>query len=873
MDRLPPRAMLQFLQWFCPEHLYEEIEGDLIERFNGDLMRYSTLSENARMRRAKFRFIMNVLKFFRPGIILRNKLSLVYPQFYMITNYFKVALRFMFRNKTHSAINVFGLAFGITGAMLLFLWIAHEFTYDTFHVDSERIYKAWNREKDGGEINCRDVTPRILAPTLEEEYTSIESAVSVADYSDSYVFKTGEKKIVKNSVVFTEADFLTMFSFPLLQGDASSALASPGSIVLTERFANHLFGYKEVMGENLTISVSGSDFQFTVSGILKNLPANTAFNFEYLLPFQFLESIGVKDTQWSNNSVSTYVKVKPNVNIDNLNKEIKDIRKEHVFGEQTEIFLYPITKMRLYSRFENGVPAGGRIEVIRMLAILGGCLLLIACINFINLSTARAQRRSKEVAVRKVTGAYRHSLVTQFLCESVLVAFIAGFVSLGISYLILPYFNSLIGQNLSLDFGNTFFWMGMLTTVVVAGLLAGGYPAVYLSSFQPIRILKGLGVLNSSRSTLRNVLVILQFGFAITLIVSTIVIYKQVKFLQNRDAGYGKENLIYHHLIGDISKNYKALKNELLQSGTAVGVTKTSSPVTERLSSTTDIRWHDKDPLNKTPIERFHVDESFVTTAALTILEGRDLDLDRFPSDSSAVILNEAAVKLMGFRNPIGEKIVDNGVAYHVVGVVKDFILTSPHQKVEPIVIQGGYGDWFNVMHVRLNPAKPIDESIDALSDIFKKYNPDYPFEYHFVDAEYARKFSDLERTLTLTTVFASIAIFIACLGLLGLSTYMTEARLKEIGIRKVMGGSVASITRLLAYSQLKPILISVVLFSPMAWFAMNWWLQSFAYRISLDKWTFVTSALTLSFIGIVTIGFQTIRAATANPVHTLRNE
>lgn len=872
MDRLPPRLMLRFLQWFCPEHLYEEIEGDLIERFNHDLKKYSTLSEKSKMRRARFRFILNVFRFFRPGIILRNKFSLAYPPYYMISNYMKVALRFMFRNKTYSAINLSGLALGITGAMLLFLWIAHEFSYDKFHADSDRIFKAWNRDNDSGEIKCWDVTPRILAPTLKEKYTSVESAVSFAQYSDSYVFEAGDKKITKSGV-FTEPDFLKMFSFPLLQGDPSSALNSPNSIVLTERFATYLFGKKEAFGEDLTISLSGNDFQFTVTGILEDLPANTDFSFEYLLPFQFLESIGMKDPYWSNNSVSTYVKIKPNVNIDDLNKEIKDIRMKYVFTDQTEIFLYPLTKMRLYSRFENGVPAGGRIEVIRMLAILGVCLLLIACINFINLSTARAQRRSKEVAVRKVTGAYRHSLITQFLCESVVVAVMAGVISLGISYLVLPYFNSLIGQNLSLDLGNTFFWAGMLVIIVIAGILAGGYPAVYLSSFQPIRILKGIGVLNSSRSTLRSVLVVLQFGFAIMLIVSTIVIYKQVTFLQTRDAGYGKENLIYHHLIGDISKNYNSLKNELLQSGIAIGVTKTSSPVTERLSSTTDIKWRDKDPLNKTSIERFHVDENFVTTAALTLLEGRDLDLGRFPSDSSAVILNEAAVKLMGFRNPIGEKIIDNGIEYEVVGVVKDFIFTSPYRNVEPIVIQGGYGDWFNVVHIRLNPDKPVHDNIAALSDIFKKYNQDYPFEYHFVDAEYARKFSSIEKTLTLTTVFTSIAIFIACLGLLGLSTYLTEARLKEIGIRKVMGGSTMSITRLLAYSQLKPIFIAVLLFSPQAWFAMNWWLQSFAYRVSLEKWMFVVAALALSFIGIVTIGFQTIRAANTNPVKTLRNE
>lgn len=791
----------------------------------------------------------------------------------MLTNYFKVALRFMFRNKAYSAINVFGLAFGITGAMLLFLWIEREFSYDQFHTGKENIYKAWNRTTSQGQISCWDITPRVLAPALKTEYASVETAISFARYTDSYLFSAGEIRIMKNVVWFTDPEFLTMFSFPLVKGETSTALGNPNTIVLTESFARKLFGEKEALGETLTIGYSGYNFPLTVTGVLKDLPSNTDLQFEFLIPWQFLESLGENDTQWGNNSVSTFVKVKEGTDIQNLNKEIRDIRKKHASADdQSEVFLYPLSKMHLYSRFENGLPAGGRIEIIRMLGILGVCLIVVACINFINLSTARAQRRTKEVAVRKVTGAIRQSLIIQFLCESILIALGAGIISLAAVYLVLPSFNSLVQQQLTLHFENATFWVGSVALIIFVGILAGSYPAIYLSSFRPARILKGTGSTVASRKPLRNLLVILQFGFAMVMIVSTIVIYEQIRFVQNRDAGYVKENLVYHFITGDLGKNYSALKNELIQSRIAMSVTRTSSPVTERMSSSFAMQWNGKDPQDKTVIERFHVDEDFVATAGLTILEGRDMDLQRFPSDSSAALLNETAVKLMGFKHPIGETIVDDGKEWHVIGVIKDFILTSPQQKVGPMVLKGG-SDWSNVIHIRLNAANPIRENIAELSRIFKKYNTDYPVEFHFVDAEFERKFAGLEKTRIITTVFSAIAIFIACLGLLGLSTYMIEVRTKEIGIRKVMGGSVANITGLLGYASIKPILIAIVLFSPMAWLSMNWWLQSFAYRISLDGLLFLKAAFSILLIAAITIGIQTIRAANLNPVKTLRNE
>ncbi|MBI1769985.1 MAG: ABC transporter permease [Bacteroidetes bacterium] len=857
---------LRFLHSFCPPDLVEEIEGDLLQRYGRDAAQYNES-------RAGRRMLWNAIRFFRPGILIRNKTNFSLNLWYMIGNYFKVASRVMVRNKSYSAINIFGLAMGITGAILLFLWIQKEFSYDQFHADKDRIYKAWSRNTIDGQLQCWDHTPRVLAPALQENYSSVEEAVSYADYKAAYLFTVGNTRLMMNSGAFTEPKFFTMFSFPLVKGDPTKVFDNPASVVLTESFAKKLFGDKDAFDETVTIGESGYSFPMTVSGIVKDLPSNTDFHFDYLIPFKFMEDLEGADTNWENSSVSTYVKLKKGSSLESFNREISGITKKHSkAGNTTEVFLYPLTKMRLYSRFENGVQAGGRIEVMRIMGILGVCLIVIACINFINLSTARAQKRSKEVGIRKVTGANRSSLILQFICESVLVALGAGVLSIMAVYLTLPLFSTLVRQQLSLDLQNITFWGAAFTCIVFVGIMAGGYPAFYLSSFNPVKVLKGSPLRFGSRNFLRKFLVVLQFGFAVTLIFSVVVIQRQLEFVQNRETGYTKDNLIYHYMTGDIGKNYAAYKTDLLQSGAVESVTKTNSPITEGWSNTWALGWHGKDPQSKILIDRFYIDEDISKTAGLKIIAGRDMNLTKFPSDSTAILLNESAAKIMGFKNPINEIIEDSGIQWHVVGVVKDFILSSPFQKVRPMAIMGGKG-WFTVVHIKLNSNRPVQESISAISKLFTKHNSAYPFDYYFVDQAYNRKFADAKTTLTITTVFGSLAISIACLGLLGLSTYMIESRIKEIGIRKVMGSSAMNIVKLLSTDTLKPILIALVLFSPQAWWSMNWWLQSFDYRISISPWIFVGTAAIIVTIAMVTIGSQTVQAAKANPVNSLRSE
>lgn len=793
----------------------------------------------------------------------------------MLSSYFKVALRVMLRNKGYSFINLFSLALGITAFAFLFLWIQNEFSYDQFHVDKERLYKVWNRYDANGKINCWDVTARVLAPTLEEEYTGVENAISYTAWGEQHLFIEGDKRILKTTGSYADDAILTMFSFPLISGDAKTAFKDPMSIAITEKFAQELFGDKEAFGETVTIGEGGESFSLTVTAVLKDLPSNTDFRFEYIIPYKLVEMLSGKEIKWGINSVYTYVKLKPGTDVNQFNDGVKDIVKTHSKNPDTqEVFLYPLTKMRLYSRFENGVQAGGRIEIIRLLGILGICLLAIACINFINLSTARAQRRSKEVAVRKVSGAFRNSLIGQFLCESMLLAFGAGVLSLLAVYMGLPYFSRLIGSQLALEFTNLNFWLGGLALIVVVGLLAGSYPALYVSAFKPVKILKGIGVAASGKSRLRAALVVFQFGIAITLMVSVFVVQRQITYVQNRDAGYEKANLVYQYFTGTLGKNFNAYRNDLLQSGVATSVTKTSTPITDRWSNTSGIEWNGKDPDDKTMFERIYADQHFATTAGLTVVRGRDMDLDKFPTDSTAVVLNEAAAKAMGFADPIGEIVKDNGVEWHVIGIVKDFILTSPFHKVEPVLLFGCNQSWaFSVAHLKLNENNPMQENIRVMEELSKKYNPDYPFEYQFVDAAYARKFANLETTRIITLLASFLTIVIAGMGLLGLSTYMIEVRVKEIGIRKVMGGSVLSITKMLTWSSIKPILIAVLIFGPKAWFVMNWWLSSYPYRISVGVLTIPISALAVIGLAVLITGTQTIRAARSNPVDSLRNE
>ncbi|WP_295798792.1 ABC transporter permease [Mucilaginibacter sp.] len=788
----------------------------------------------------------------------------------MFKNYLKITWRNLLRHKAFSAINIVGLAIGMASAALILLWIQNEVSFDKFHEKNDRLYSVYNRSVFDGKLWCWNTTPKVMGKIIKQEYPQVED-VCRTNWGSTFLFTVGDKHLNLQGN-FTDPSFLTMFSFPLVHGDKHTALNTIHSIVITEKLSKKLFGNDNAMGKSIKID---SNAYFTVTGVMKDLPNNTRFSFEYLMPWTYMTKIGQDDQYWGNNSIQTWVLLKPGVTEALANKALVNVTKSHSDTKDIQQFVYPLSKLRLYSKFdEKGHPDGGRISTVRTFSLIAAFILLIACINFMNLSTARSERRAREVGIRKVVGALRGSLISQFLGESVLIAFIAGVIALVAVQISMSGFNLLTDKTLFVPYGSVSFWLVFVGFILFTGLISGSYPALYLSSFKPVSVLKGTFKAANAIITPRKVLVVVQFWFAVVLIICTIIIRQQLQYAQDRDIGYKKDNLVYVSMTGNIEKNYLAIRNDLIASGAATSVTKTSAPITQGWSDSWGYTWKGHMDKNKIDFNIFNTDGDFVKTMGLKIIAGRDIDVKTYPTDSMAMLLNEAAVKIMGLKNPVGE-IVNNGEGkdarhYKVVGVVKDFILQSPYEPVKHMLIQGPKS-WFNFIHFKLNPANTTANNLKRAEGVFKKYNPDYPFEYNFVDQEYARKFGDEQRLGTLASLFAGLTIFISCLGLFGLATYMAHNRIKEIGVRKVLGASVTSVTTLLSKDFLILVMIAFVLAIPMAWWAMHTWLQSYAYRVPISIWVFVVAAFVTVFISLATVSFQAIKAALTNPVKSLR--
>lgn len=786
----------------------------------------------------------------------------------MLRNYFKIAWRNLLKNKAFSFLNISGLAIGMASALLIFLWVQNEVSYDQFHKNKDYIYEAWNRGVSDAVVQCWDNTPNILGPTLKKGYPEIADVARTI--SGSFVTAVGDRKF-SSAYLIVDPSFLTMFSFPLKQGNPNNALNDIYSIVITEKMATRLFGKDDPMNKQVKIDSNN----FTVTGIMKDLPTNTRFDFDYLLSWKMMKKLGWDDDFWDNNRPNTFVQLKPHANFESLSARIKTITQIHSKGAvKEEVFLHPLNKWHLYSRFVNGKEAGGVIDTVRMFMLIASFILLIACINFMNLSTARSEKRAKEVGIRKVSGAYKSSLVLQFLGESLLIAFISGLFAILLVQLFLPSYDVMIGKQLLLPYPNPLFWLYALLFILITGLLAGSYPAFFLSSFKPASVLKGKFKNAQSLISPRRILVVLQFSFAIILIICTLVVVQQIRYAQKRDTGYDRSQLVYHFMTGTLTKNYAMVRNELLQSEIATIVNRTSWPMTEIWSDTWDIGWEGKSPYDKTDFDRFSTDENLVKTAGLTLLEGRDMDLSRYPTDSTAALLNESAVKAMGFKNPIGHLITDNGKTYHVIGVINDFILKSPFDPIAPMAIEGSASNTgLNVLNVKFPAGSNAQENMTKMEKILKKYNPDYPFEYHFVDEAYAKKFEDTKRTATLSALFAGLTIVISCLGLFGLASFMAVQRTKEIGVRKVLGATVLNLWQLLSSDFIVLVLISLCIAVPISWYFMHQWLLEFTYRTPLSWWIFASAGLGAILITLLTISYQSLKAAIANPVASLRSE
>ncbi|MCR8561489.1 ABC transporter permease [Mucilaginibacter sp. BJC16-A38] len=785
----------------------------------------------------------------------------------MFGQFFKLTIRNIRHNIGISFINISGLAMGIASAVLILLWIQNQLSYDQFHKNKDRVYQVFNRAEVNGQIGAWGGMPAIMGPTLKAEYPQVEEMARL-NWVGAFVLKTKQKQLETQGFL-TDPGFFKLFSFPLVKGNTATALSGIHSIVLTERLAKKLFGNADPMGKIIKVD---STANFTVTAVMKDLPNNTTFNFEYLMPWSYMKEVGWDSPNWTSNNIQTFVLLKPGISEQVANERFRDIYKIHHSDGRNQVFLHPMAKWWLYNNFENGKFTAGQITVVRLFGIIAALIMLIACINYMNLGTARSTKRAREVGIRKVSGAGKGWLVKQFLGESVMTAVLAGILGLIVVQISLPWFNYLIGKNLALPLNNPYFWLTGIGFVVFTGIIAGSYPAFYLSSYKPVHILKSTFKATGALITPRKILVVVQFTFAIAFIICTTVVYRQIGFAQHRDTGYNKENLAFVYMKGNIQKNFAAIKNDLIASRAITGITRTNSPIVDVWASTDTYQWAGKDPNSRTTFAQFLTDRNFTKTMGLPLLAGRDIDINTYPTDSAAVMLTESAVKVMGLKNPIGQPLKNLNSNFHIVGVVKDFVAGWPYELRQPIVIQGT-NKLFGTIMLKLNGQNAEADNIKKISAIFKKYNPDYPFNYQFAGTTYDIRFRGEKQTGTLSAVFAGLTILISCMGLFALAACMAESRTKEIGIRKVLGASIARIATLLSKDFLVLVMIAFGIASPIAWLLMKNWLQNFPYHITLNWWIFALTGLLSIIIALLTVSYQAIKAAFSNPAESLRAE
>jgi putative ABC transport system permease protein len=794
----------------------------------------------------------------------------------MIKNYLKIAWRNIVRNKVYSAINILGLAAGMAVALLIGLWVINEFSYDKFLPNYRQLYQVelnFTSQHDGEHTQTAMAIP--LADVLRKEVPGIKR-VAETDWvgGQSHDLLVGDKKLYLNGGA-TAPDFLKIFQYPFVEGNANSALTETYSIVLTQSTAKALFGNADPMGKYVRID---NQQNLKVTGVLKDIPKAATLQFSFLTPFSFKEQteswMKTARTTWTNNSFNCYVELEPGVTQEQIAPRIRNLIYEHSVQMRPAkplVVLHAVKYWHLYDDFKKGKEAGGYIDYVRMFSIIGILVLIIACINFMNLSTARSEKRAREVGVRKAIGSQRKDLIYQFLIESVLITFIAFIVSLVLTQLVLPAFNTLTGDSISMPYNTPLFWLAMIAYVLITGVLAGSRPAFYLSSFNPVKVLKGAIQVGKAAALPRKVLVVVQFTCSIALIISTVIVYQQLQYAKNRPTGYSADRLVWTDMSGDLNKNYDALKSDMLASGAVESVAIASSPTTNIYSHTSLDRWPGKNAGDESVnIGTIWVTDNYFKTVGISFKEGRDFTTN-YAADTSNVIVNEATIKRIGLKDPINQMITWNNQTVRIVGVVKDAVMESPFAPVQPALFARAKDD--NEVIYRLSANMNTHTAIQKISRIFNTYNPAYPYSYQFADEDYNRKFSLETLVGKLAGVFAGLAIFISCLGLFGLAAYVAEQRTKEIGVRKVLGASVGQVWLLLSRDFILLVMISCIIASPIALYFLHGWLQKYNYRITIGPGVFILSAVVAFVITLLTISFQAIKAALTNPVKSLRSE
>lgn len=854
---LPPTLAKKFLRWLLREELEEEVIGDLDEKF------YLTL-ENQSSFRARWNYWYQTINYLRPFAIKKsNPLSL--NPFFMVRHNLLVSLRNFTRYKSTFVINLIGLSTSLACALLIYLWVADELHMDNFHEKDSRLYQVMERRQNPDNIGIQKSTPWLLAETLEEEMPEVEYAAVATppDWYDQFTLTVGDKS-VSGTGTYVGKDYFNIFSYPLIEGNKDKILTDKSSIVISEELAKRLFSTTNVLGKEIEFQHEST---YLISGVLGNIPANSSTQFDFALSIEVLKDKIPQAFEWKNSGPNTYLTLNEGVSAQAFERKIKDFIKSKTDQTHRELFLTSYSSNYLYGRYENGVQAGGRIEYVQLFALIAIFILAIACINFMNLATARASRRTKEIGVKKTLGANRMSLVFQYLFESVAISLIALMVSLFITYFFLPQFNVITQKHLTLQLN----WQLLLSFVgitLITGLLAGSYPALYLSGFKPAAVLKGKLHTSLSELWTRKGLVVFQFTMSIIFIVSVWVIYKQIEFVQNKNIGYDKENVIYFQIEGKIRQSLPTFINEVkripgVQDASSLGQSMVGG------GNTSNIDWEGKDPELISNFAYRPVNYGALEMLHLELKEGRTFSREH--NDSLKVIFNEAGIANMGLENPIGKVIKFGPFDCEVIGVVKDFHFESLHSAIEPLFFILVPPITEKVI-VKLESGKE-KQALSALQTFYQEYNPGFTFDFRFLDQDYQSQYASEQRIGTLSKYFAGLAVLISCLGLFGLAAFTAERRKKEIGIRKVMGSSELNIIYILSSDFTKIVLIAILIALPVSYYLVSNWLNAFEYRIHLQVWLFIGSGLLALLISWLTVGLHAFRAARISPSQCLKEE
>jgi len=808
-------------------------------------------------------------------LLPRSLLDSIRWRLVMLRNYFKITVRTIKKSKVYSFINIAGLAVGMACCILILLWVRNELSFDRFHANADMIYRVTDRYPDSsaGYLSTA-VSAWPLAEALKNDFPEIVESARLRILTHRLI-SYKDKKFYENDIVAVDPSFLKMFSFPLVKGDITTALTEPNTILITEETAARYFGIEDPIGKVL---IYNNNTDFKVISVLKNVPQNSHIRFDFLVPFEStLRALGWTDSWWTDN-YTTYVQLAENASFQHISDKVYDYKKKIYSETRTKLILQPLTDIHLRSNYSIDLYGSTENKSIYVYAFSAIALfvLLIACINFMNLSTARSEKRSKEVGLRKVVGATRHHIIAQFYGESLFMTVISFVAAIFLVYLLLPAFNNLSGKLLTLDsIKEPVFLMGLFGIVLITGLVSGSYPALVLSSFKPVDSIKGTGLTFSSRSgksLFRRSLVVVQFTLSIMLIVGTMIVYRQTHYMLNKELGYEKESMIYFRKRANVRNQYDAFKSELLRDPNITGVTASSDIPTYTVHSTSAFSWEGKDAETRLSIHQFSVDHDYIKTFNMNIIAGRDFSREfRVDDSTQSFIVNETAVQAMGLEDSVGSKFRLWKYEGQIVGVVEDFHYKSLQKEIEPLVLRIDPG-WDSYVFVKFK-SEQTKEAIASVQRVYNAFNPGFPLEYTFLDEAVERLYDSEQKTKTIFNYFTLIALFISCLGLYGLVAHMAQQKTKEIGIRKVLGASIIHIVTNLSKEFILLVCLANAIAWPVAYYFMNKWLKNFAYRTSMGLWIFILSALAALVISLLTVSYQSIKAATANPVDSLRYE